>query len=88
MTAAICKHEKHEHECRICEQERSKRSQVECGIIKPCPFCGGEAELVRFDDELDDHILRVACKDVNCCGAHVWEDLASEAIEMWNKRAS
>ena len=58
--------------------------------IKPCPFCGGEAELTHgtlFDGEA--RWFDVICKNTRCrgfslvCNNHT-ED---EAIEAWNKRA-
>lgn len=50
--------------------------------LKPCPFCGGEAELTLF---LGNHC--VAC--TNCLGAIVPSRgmTEEEAIEAWNRRA-
>ena len=46
--------------------------------MKPCPFCGGEAEIIG-----DDYFW-IQCK---FCRAETMgsEDLA-EAIEVWNRR--
>jgi Lar family restriction alleviation protein len=49
--------------------------------LKPCPFCGGEAELIALD--LQWHI--------HCYGCDVYVHFASdslrdEAIAAWNKR--
>ena len=51
--------------------------------LKPCPFCGGEAEI-----EMDDcwywnyHVFCQECK----IGTDYY-DTADEAIEAWNRRA-
>lgn len=59
--------------------------------LKPCPFCGGEAELQqeigKFFREAFIH-YRVVCKDSRCRGAsyNTWVD-KPEAIKAWNTRA-
>ena len=52
--------------------------------LKPCPFCGGKAEIVDNGDFVD-----VSCKDYTCRG---WANsldrkTKQEAIEDWNRRA-
>lgn len=51
--------------------------------LKPCPFCGGEAELV-IDGTDDCPCIWVQCKN-GCCSIRFCETEA-EAIEAWNKR--
>lgn len=46
--------------------------------LLPCPFCGGEAELVG------DKYHWVLCKDCKG-GSHAFENV-EEAIEKWNQR--
>lgn len=47
--------------------------------LKPCPFCGGEAEIVMSGGD-----RRVECKK---CGARSdWYDTEAEAIAAWNRR--
>lgn len=51
--------------------------------LKPCPFCGGEAEVIN-----NGYFVDVSCKDMNCRG---YADILSckttkEAIEAWNRR--
>ena len=47
--------------------------------LKPCPFCGGEAEIVISGGE-----RRVDCKK---CGARSdWYDTEVEAVAAWNNR--
>ena len=44
--------------------------------LKPCPFCGGEAELT---------VVGVRCKKTSCASIH--NPLFPEkAIETWNRR--
>lgn len=52
--------------------------------LKPCPFCGGEADVV--DNEV---FVDVSCRNHRCRG---WADTLmydskNEAIEAWNRRA-
>lgn len=51
--------------------------------LKPCPFCGGEAEVV----EIHPGMLRIVCN--SCLARSGWlPDGATrgEAIEAWNTR--
>ena len=63
--------------------------------LKPCPFCGGEAEIERTTRCMITAEIRIFCTK---CGATVrnWEktfwhvgyfDTEEEAIEAWNRRA-
>lgn len=52
--------------------------------LKPCPFCGGKAELTKFDDDSWD----VVCDNENC-NRVVMTTLThtkERAIELWNNR--
>ncbi len=54
--------------------------------LKPCPFCGGEAEIVHKPSGFDDlDFYWVKCKDecVTICNPETSEE---EAIEVWNTR--
>ena len=57
--------------------------------LKPCPFCGGEAEL-----RVTKHIPRgfdytPRCKNPSCCGRLTKLYLVKEAaINAWNTRTS
>lgn len=50
--------------------------------LKPCPFCGGEAETDYAWH--DRNYPGVHCND---CGAYVFDyDSEEKAVEKWNKR--
>ena len=56
--------------------------------LKPCPFCGGEAEMF-FNNVTRDY--SICCYDVyndyDCCGAEIASYIdEKELIEMWNQR--
>lgn len=51
--------------------------------LKPCPFCGGEAQVVnRFGDI--QHLFYVLCDDCAACGS--LEKNEAEAADAWNTR--
>lgn len=63
--------------------------------LKPCPFCGGEAELVtgtRRDGEYIENCAFVRCER---CGAKTYEfhecmtaeEVQGYATDVWNERA-
>ena len=55
--------------------------------LKPCPFCGGEAEMCASQE--DGRYFGVFCK-TDRCGANVGEQfymLPDELIKIWNTRA-
>lgn len=59
--------------------------------LKPCPFCGGEAEWEyrewnRHDETGDDGTGWARCTNRGC-GAQIFDDRDS-AIERWNRRAA
>ena len=52
--------------------------------LKPCPFCGGEADIHTYEDMLTDkNYTEVVC---GYCGVGTKGDTQSEAIEAWNTR--
>ena len=53
-------------------------------MIKPCPFCGGEAKVIKRTTA-QWYTWQVACKK---CKAQTWEHYATMkgAIEAWNRR--
>ena len=56
--------------------------------LKPCPFCGGEAQLVR--DRIG--LWRVGCKKCNCMTTYQFdfgegeEASQKKAVNVWNTR--
>ena len=50
--------------------------------LKPCPFCGGEAEIVG-----DDYMEWIA-ECVECCASSMTYATEAEAVEAWNTRAA
>ena len=62
--------------------------------LKPCPFCGAEAEIITLEGETDEPSIGAQC--VQCtssaCGAAsgliypLMDDVTHLLIERWNKR--
>lgn len=61
--------------------------------LKPCPFCGGEAEVIShrfFSEALNDwktESYGVACKSCNTSGYQFF-GCEIHAIKAWNRRAN
>lgn len=54
------------------------------GELKPCPFCGGEAEHDRLTIS---NLCCIVCSDNDCGAMMVYcEGDEAEAIEAWNTR--
>lgn len=55
--------------------------------LKPCPFCGGEAEVVKAHSNTTEFPYVVVCKN-DLCNASVGRFSTSreKAIEAWNTR--
>ena len=51
--------------------------------LKPCPFCGGKAELYGVED-----MVWAVCSNNNCCMAYPLAkfDEPEDATEAWNNR--
>ena len=51
--------------------------------LKPCPFCGGEAEFID-----NGYFCDVSCKDTDCRGYadSLTNKTKKEAIKAWNRR--
>lgn len=50
--------------------------------LKPCPFCGGEAKIVR-----EEYLYIVRCTKCPCDMGRQWYTRKKEAIKAWNRRA-
>lgn len=60
--------------------------------LKPCPFCGGKAELHAIDfDEWQRHdpdcIWYVRCNECGACTDEYTGEAEAEAVAAWNTRA-
>lgn len=69
--------------------EEEKPCTVVESELKPCPFCGGEAELyaTRHVPHGMDYIPR--CKDTSCCGRLSKKYSSKEkATAFWNRRST
>lgn len=53
--------------------------------LKPCPFCGGEAEMLTAESMNGGYLFGIMCNDCRSRG-DVY-DTEAEAIEAWNTRA-
>lgn len=52
-----------------------------CYLILPCPFCGGEVEIIERGNSISYYVIQ--CKP---CRAEVKGTKAEQAIEVWNRR--
>ena len=67
------------------EKEELTAIPVERLVIKPCPFCGGEATVFKFGNGLRE----MGCNNKDCeikPGTYSVETVI-EAKELWNRRA-
>lgn len=58
--------------------------------LKPCPFCGGDAELQDDIGRESTIFYRAVCADVECQGHYCnnWSMTQQRAISAWNTRAA
>ncbi len=58
--------------------------------LKPCPFCGGTAELHIGDEQRDgakgSYVECTGCGASSCHGEYPNADYPEVAIEVWNER--
>lgn len=56
--------------------------------LLPCPFCGGDAELKAYRDELRGDTFAAMCQKTNCQGRTYRKNaMLKAAVEAWNHRA-
>lgn len=49
--------------------------------LKPCPFCGGKAEL----DRIGNPLFSIRCKNIQCF-CLIEKLTLKQAVEAWNNR--
>ena len=54
--------------------------------IKPCPFCGGEALMMRFRGSSNRNSRLLQCRQ--CQVSYGWVATPEEAAALWNKRTN
>lgn len=61
---------------------------LEPGQLRPCPFCGGEAEIIEFDDADDENFggSAIQCKKCGSAGP-IHFDRKEHLENSWNDRA-
>ena len=59
--------------------------------LKPCPFCGGKADMITNDGRTKAEKLRYhpCCHNQQCIMfvGGIWFNTEKEAIEAWNRRS-
>lgn len=69
------------------EKMSNKSIDVSTNQLEPCPFCGGEGELLDEDDYFGHKIWHVECVECDCCTSGYYDDPGKEeAIRKWNTR--
>lgn len=57
--------------------------------LRPCPFCGGNAELKTYRDKLRGDTFAAMCQKTDCPGrTYRKRATLKAAIEAWNRRAA
>lgn len=57
--------------------------------LKPCPFCGGTAEMIEIPHIPRGTDYTPRCKNPSCCGRLTKKWAYREtAVIMWNRRAT
>ena len=73
-------------EARLFVQVVYRRKKTMSEKLKPCPFCGGNAELESsYADYVGSGLHKIVCK---VCGCQTnYEHPMQKAIDVWNRRA-
>jgi Lar family restriction alleviation protein len=56
--------------------------------LKPCPFCGGEADRFGVSAEREGDYVNPIAPGCDSCQAYVFAKTHDEAIAAWNRRAA
>ena len=66
------------------ERRERKMSEIK---LKPCPFCGGEAEFVLGEEYREEHKQSKDWIQCSSCGIETpYFDTPEKAAEAWNRR--
>jgi Lar family restriction alleviation protein len=73
---------------RLREFERLREPDIEDGELLPCPFCGGSAARIEFEDEKDEANFGGSCISCKSCGASspVVFGYKEALYSSWNER--
>jgi len=72
----------------ILEKVQEDKVKAEMVALKPCPFCGGEAEMKTSKHIPSGTDYTPRCKNTSCCGRLTKKYTVEEtAVYMWNRRA-
>ena len=69
---------------------KHRSEELNMDKLRPCPFCGGKAELIKIPVPPYPDKYYVRCSNQNDCkvAVHTYRGgTAEEAIEDWNRRA-
>lgn len=57
--------------------------------LKPCPFCGSKAQLVRYETKTGEVWYGVRCSNYDCIGNDISPEfgLETRAVNWWNLRS-
>ena len=55
--------------------------------LKPCPFCGGKAEIYKSNGEVSVACINCQCGTAYITGASTLEVKIETAVHDWNRRA-
>jgi Lar family restriction alleviation protein len=69
------------------EQELQGSRIMETNELKPCPFCGGKAELIH-DPHGNQFLYWARCDNIGCtvCPEAKMTANKEDAIDAWNRR--
>jgi Lar family restriction alleviation protein len=56
--------------------------------IKPCPFCGGKADVTRYYESGEEIGSAIVCNNCGVSVHNVEADNVQDNVKAWNKRAT
>ncbi|WFG34085.1 hypothetical protein F10086_163 [Staphylococcus phage vB_SauM_JDF86] len=55
-------------------------------LIKPCPFCGGKADIRYYFDKASIECTNTKCRIQPSTWLHVETDSVNKLVKIWNTR--